>query len=34
MWMKYVDPEEREGEVYQVYEQTLTAMDALPSGRG
>ena len=28
MWLKYVDPEETEDERYQVYENTLTQMDA------
>ncbi len=30
MWLKYVDPEEAEGEHYEVYEQTLKRMQTMP----
>jgi hypothetical protein len=29
MWLKYVDPEEPEGEHYEVYERTLEQIKAL-----
>jgi len=29
MWLKYVDPDEIEGEHYEVYEKTLEQMQAL-----
>jgi hypothetical protein len=29
MWMKYVDPDDAEGEHFEVYERTLREMDAL-----
>ncbi len=34
MWLKYVDPEEREGERYEIYERTLARLDEDPGASG